>query len=118
MDNGLAFSEKNDVCELCVDAVNVTKKGAVTPVKNQGQCGSFSTTDSLEGACFVAAGNLLLLTEHQRVGCGTVDSGGLMDNGLAFVEKNAMCTGKVCTATRTRLRAAQCWFHPLATCRF
>ena len=67
----------------------------MTPVKNQEQCGSFSTTDSLEGACFVAAGNLLLLSEHRRVGCDTVDSGGLMDNGLAFVENNAMSTGKV-----------------------
>ena len=30
MDNGFAFSEKNGVGELCVDANNGTKKGAVT----------------------------------------------------------------------------------------
>ena len=95
VDNGFAFSEKNDVGELCVDAVTETKKGAVTPVKNQGQCGSFSTTDSLEGARFVAAGNLSHLSVQQRVCCDTVDSGGLMDNGLAFVEKNAIFTGQV-----------------------
>ena len=83
------------VSQPIVDTVDWTTKGAVTPVKNQEQCGSFSTTDSLEGACFVAAGNLLLLSEHRRVGCDTVDSGGLMDNGLAFVENNAVSTGKV-----------------------
>ena len=29
------------------------------------------------------------------MGCDTVDLGRLMDNGLAFIEKNAMCTSKV-----------------------
>eukprot|EP00591_Stephanopyxis_turris_P009946 CAMPEP_0195507252 /NCGR_PEP_ID=MMETSP0794_2-20130614/734_1 /TAXON_ID=515487 /ORGANISM="Stephanopyxis turris, Strain CCMP 815" /LENGTH=329 /DNA_ID=CAMNT_0040633871 /DNA_START=91 /DNA_END=1080 /DNA_ORIENTATION=- len=53
-------------------------KGAVTAVKNQGQCGScwaFSTTEQIESDTFLATGVLNTLAPQQIVSCDTVDDG-------------------------------------------
>lgn len=78
--------------------------GAVTPVKDQGQCGScwsFSTTGALEGAYFNKNKKLVSFSEQNLVDCdnfknGGTDmgcNGGLMDHAFNWVAKN----GGICT---------------------
>ena len=79
--------------------VNWNEKGAVTPVKDQGQCGScwsFSTTGALEGAYYNAHGVLKSFSEQQLVSCDNFKNGGrdhgcnggLMDNAFSWIKKN------------------------------
>lgn len=54
------------------DSVDWRDKKAVTPVKNQGGCGScwaFSATETVESAYFLASGKLLTLSPQTYVNC-------------------------------------------------
>ena len=54
------------------DAIDWGKRGAVTPIKNQGACGgcwAFATTGAIESAFFISSGNLVSLSEEQLIAC-------------------------------------------------
>jgi hypothetical protein len=81
------------------ESVDWVEAGYVTPVKDQGQCGScwaFSTTGALEGAYGIKNGKLVSFSEQQLVDCdnrmnGGKDhgcNGGYMDNAFEWIKNN------------------------------
>jgi len=111
------------------DAKDWVDEGAVTPVKDQGQCGScwaFSTTGSLESANKLHGdGVLASLSEQMLVDCsGSAGNqgcnGGLMDNAFKWIKSNGIClesaypyTGKDGSCEKSRcspsIKTIQSW---------
>lgn len=75
--------------------IDWTTVGAVTPVKDQGQCSSgwaFSATGALEALCKVNNGTLLSFSEQQLIDCSTSYgnngcNGGTMDFAFKYAHE-------------------------------
>lgn len=102
-------------------------KNVVSPVKDQGQCGScwaFACTETAESAYALKHGNLPILAPQELVDCVKTNygcSGGMIDNTLEFILDNGLNEEKeypysarngACHGTPTSYKLEQCFDIP------
>ncbi|KAG8371936.1 hypothetical protein BUALT_Bualt12G0014600 [Buddleja alternifolia] len=101
--NGLKVQKSSKITSFKYENVSVVPssmdwrtKGAVTPIKDQGQCGScwaFSAIGATEGINQISTGKLISLSEQEIVDCDVTSQdqgcgGGYMEDAFAFIAKN------------------------------
>ncbi|CAD8126696.1 unnamed protein product [Paramecium sonneborni] len=79
------------------DNIDWTSKGAVSKVKDQGECGIgdiFSTTGVLEGFFFITTSELPNLSNQQLLDCSTLSgcNGGIRGESLKYAKRNGITT--------------------------
>ncbi|VAI61905.1 unnamed protein product [Triticum turgidum subsp. durum] len=94
------FRYENVSFDALPATVDWRTKGAVTPIKDQGQCGccwAFSAVAATEGVVKLKTGKLISLSEQELVDCDVHGEdqgceGGLMDDAFKFIIKNGGLT--------------------------
>ncbi|CAM0952218.1 unnamed protein product [Alopecurus aequalis] len=94
------FRYENASLEALPATVDWRAKGAVTPVKDQGQCGccwAYSAVAATEGIVKIKNGTLVSLAEQELVDCDVHGEdqgceGGLMDDAFKFIIQNGGLT--------------------------
>jgi len=88
-----------EASEERASSIDWVAMNGVTPVKDQGQCGScwaFSTMASVESVHRINTGKIVSLAEQQLVDCNTENnsgcSGGSATSALEWLEDNTACT--------------------------
>ncbi|XP_072998650.1 low-temperature-induced cysteine proteinase-like [Typha latifolia] len=118
----MAMGGREESCEA-PSSLDWRKRGAVTGVKDQGDCGScwaFSSTGAMEGINAITTGDLISLSEQELVDCDTTSEGcegGYMDyafewvvnNGGIDTESNYPYTGKdgICNIEEENIKVVE-----------
>jgi C1A family cysteine protease len=115
--SGTAHATLNDPVGALPTSLDWRTKGAVSPVKNQEQCGScwaFSATEGVESAYYLANKKMYELSPQQIVSCDNNDdgcNGGDLPTAFAYVKSKGLETSESYPYTSGGGNSGTCHFN-------